>query len=99
MQSTFRYDVHAGTAGDTFATAGVLAFAWAGVVGVSRIIEVTVWDAPAMMMMSYDGTNYGKEIELDMDDPPIQIPHAARSIQIRNANPGANSRYQIVGFW
>lgn len=99
MQSTFRYDVHAGVAGDTFATAGILPFTWAGVQGVSRIIEVTVWDANALLIMSYDGVVWGPEIELDQDDPPIQIPHAARSVQIRNAVAGANSRYQIVGFW
>lgn len=99
MQSTFRYDVFRGTAGDTFATAGVLAFQWAGTLGVSRIIEVSVWDAPALLMMSYDGITYGPEMELDQDDPPIQIPHAARSVQIRNMTPGANSRYQVVGFW
>lgn len=99
MQSTFRYDVFPGTAGDTFATAGVNNFLWEGVQGITRIIEMQTWDAPAAIILSYDGTLYGPEIELDMDDPPIQIPHASRSFQIRNMNPGANSRYQIIGYW
>ena len=100
MQATFRYDVFADTAADTFAlSGGIMPFEWAGVQGVTRIMEMTVWDNPAMVMLSYDGTTFGPEIELDQDDPPMQLPHAARAIQIRNKNPGSNSRYQIVGFW
>lgn len=99
MQSTFRYDVFAGVAGDTVATAGIMFFDWAGVRGITRIIEVSCWDQPAMFLMSYDGTTWGPEIELDPDDPPIQIPHAARAIQIRNKTAGSNSRYQLIGFW
>lgn len=99
MQSTFRYDVHAGTAGDTIATAGDMIFEWAGEPGLTRIIEVSVWDQPAMFSMSYDGAIFGKEMEIDQDDPPIQIPHAGRTVRIRNKIAGNNSRYQIVGFW
>ncbi len=103
MQSTFRYDVHAGNAGDTIATAGTMIFEWteaAGTVeGVTRIVEMSVWDNPAEMRMSYDGTIWGPFVELDQDDPPIQIPHAARAVQIRNKTPGSVSRYQIIGFW
>lgn len=99
MQSTFRYDVHAGNAQDTYALTGTLVFQWAGVQGVTRIIEMTVWDNPAEIILSYDGTTFGPAIELDMDDPPVQIPHAARAFQIRNMVAGSVARFQIVGFW
>ena len=99
MQSTFRYDVHAGTATDAYAGTGELTFTWEGDLGLTRIIEMAVWDNPAEIIMSYDGIVYGPPIELDQDDPPVQIPHAARAIQIRNKLTGANSRFQIVGFW
>ena len=99
MESTFRYDVHAGTAGDDFVDTGELLFTWEGQQGVTRLIEMIVWDQPGMMIMSYDGVVWGPEIELDPDDPPIQIPYAARAIQIKNKIPGSNSRYQIAGFW
>lgn len=99
MQSTFRYDVNAGDAGDTIATAGDMIFEYEGVAGLTRIIEVSTWDQPAMFSMSYDGTTFGKEIEIDQDDPPIQIPHAARTVRIRNKIAGNVSRYQIIGFW
>jgi hypothetical protein len=100
MQSTFRYDVHAGTAGDNFTDTGTLTFMWQGVPGVTRIIEMSVWDNPAFVRLAYDADlTWGDEIELDQDDPPIQIPHAARAVQIRNRNAGNNSRFQIIGFW
>lgn len=99
MQSTFRYNVHAGNAGDTFAIVGVCSFTSGGVPGVTRIVEMMTWDNPAMIMFSYDGIVYGDEIEIDHDDPPVQLPHAARSFQIRNKNTGAVSRYQIAGYW
>lgn len=99
MQATFRYDVFAGTAGDDFIDTGIMSFEWEGVPGLTRIIEVTVRDNGALMMMSYDGVIWGPEIELDQDDPPIQIPHAARSVQIKNLVAGVNSRFQIIGFW
>lgn len=99
MQSTFRYDVHRGTAGDAFVDTGTLLFEWVSVQGVTRIIEMTVWDANAFVRLSYDGTTWGPEIELDIDDPPVQIPHASRAIEIRNATPGSFARYQLVGFW
>ncbi len=99
MQSTFRYDVHSGNAGDTVATAGDMEFQFQGVAGLTRIIEISVWDQPAMFSMSYDALVWGPEIEIDQDDPPIQIPHAARQVRIRNAIAGNVSRYQIIGFW
>lgn len=99
MQATFRYDVFAGVAADTYALTGILNFQWLGVAGVTRILEITVWDANADIIMTFNGVDWGPDIELDQDDPPIQIPHAARSVQIRNNAAGANSRYQIVGFW
>ena len=99
MNSTFRYDVFAGTAGDTVATAGIMQFEYDGDLGVTRILEMSVWDQPAMIQYSYDGDVWGPEFELDPDDPPIQIPHAAREVQIRNKTAGSNSRYQIIGFW
>ena len=99
MQSTFRYDIFAGVAGDNFIDTGFLNFEWEGVVGVTRIIQMSVRDANAFIMMSYDGIIWGPEIELDIDDQPIQIPHAARSIQIRNALAGANTTYQLIGYW
>ena len=99
MQSTFRYDVLSGTATDTYAGTGILNFQWQGVQGVTRIIEITAWDAPLDIRMTYDGTTWGPDIEVDQDDPPIQIPHAARAVQVKNHTPGSNSRYQITGFW
>lgn len=99
MQSTFRYDVHAGTSGDNFSDIGILPFEWESVQGITRILEMKVWDANAYIMLSYEGILWGPEIELDIDDPPVQIPHAARAMQIRNVTVGANSRYQIVGYW
>lgn len=89
----------AGTAADTYALTGTLNFEWVGVQGVTRIMEFSVWDNPAYIRLSYDGITFGKDIELDQDDPPMQIPHASRAIEIRNKNPGSNSRYQLIGFW
>ncbi len=99
MQSTFRYDVHAGTATDAFAGTGTLDFLWQGVSGTTRIIEMSCWDNPLFVRFSYRAGLWGPEIELDEDDPPIQIPHAARQLEVRNAVAGNNSRYQIIGFW
>lgn len=99
MQSTFRYDVHAGTAGDNYVDEGILLFLWAGEPGVTRILEFVVWDNPAHVILSYDGIVWGPAIELDQDDPPVQIPHAAKAVQIKNVTPGSNARYQIIGFW
>lgn len=103
MQSTFRYDVLKGTAGNDFDPAGggvgILDFVWAGVTGVTRILEMKIWDQPAIMKMSYDGVEWGPEFELDQDDPPMQIPHAAREFQIKNKTAGLDARFQIIGFW
>ena len=100
MQSTFRYDVHRGLAGDAYIDTGTLTFTdLEGKPGMSRILEFTVWDNPAYVRLSYDGENFGPDIELDQDDPPMQIPHAARAIEVRNVNGGSNSRYQLIGFW
>jgi hypothetical protein len=99
MQATFRYAVHRGVAGDTYATAGILNFLWLTDAGVTRIIELTTWDNPALIIMSYNGTDYGDQLEVDQDDPPLQFPHAARAVQIMNAVAGNNARYQIAGFW
>ncbi len=99
MQSTFRYDVFAGTAGDAYGDVGILPFMWDGVQGLTRIIEVSVWDNGALISFTYDGIIFGPDIELDQDDPPIQIPHAARACQIKNLVAGVNARYQIIGFW
>lgn len=99
MQSTFRYDVFRGVATDAYAGTGILSFLWVGVVGVTRIFEAKVWDANAEIIMTFDGLIWGPAIELDIDDPPWQIPHACREVQIRNNTAGANSRYQICGFW
>jgi len=99
MNSTFRYDVFAGLAGDTFAGTGTLTIQWAGVAGTTRVIQMSCWDAGLIIMMSYDGTTFGPEFEIDQDDPPIQLPHAVRAVQIRNSVVGAISRYQISGWW
>lgn len=99
MQSTFRYDVNAGTAGDAYVDEGTMTFLWEGVPGVTRIIEVVIWDNPAYIRMSYDGITFGPDIEIDPDDPPIQLPHAMRAVEVRNVNAGNNARYQIAGFW
>ena len=99
MQSTFRYDVFRGNAGNLFTDVGTLSLEWETVQGMSRIVQISCWDANCFFRMSYDGEVWGPEIEVDMDDPPLQFPHAAREIEVRNATPGAISRYQIIGFW
>lgn len=99
MQSTFRYAVNSGNAADTYAGTGTLTFLWAGAAGTTRIIEIVVWDNPAYISMSYDGVVFGDDLEVDPDDPPIQLPHAMRACQIRNVNAGNVARYQIAGFW
>lgn len=99
MQSTFRYGVFAGTAGNDYSDTGIMSFEWEGVQGLTKIVEFAVWNIGALLMFSYDGIVWGPEIEVDQDDPPIQIPHAARAVQIKNLVAGVNSRYQIIGFW
>lgn len=98
MQSTFRYDVAAGNAPDAFAAA--ITFTDAdGNAGVSRIIDITVWDNAALIRWSYDGVVFGDDYEVDPDDPPVQLPHAVRAFQIMNATAGNVARYQVAAFW
>ena len=99
MNSTFRYDPLRGNAADTYALTGILGFDYQGVVGVSRIITLVVWDANALVMLSFDGVEWGDEFRLDMGHSPIQWPPAVRNVQIMNETPGAVSDYQIIGFW
>lgn len=100
MQSTFRYAVQAGNAGDAYAGVGTLTFTDAdGNAGVSRILDITVWDNAALVTMSYDGIIFGDDYEVDPDDPPVQLPHAVRAFQIMNKTAGNVARYQVAAFW
>lgn len=99
MEITFRYDVHAGSAGDGYADSGIMTFEWQEKPGNSVILILRVWDKPAYIVLSYDGTDFGDEIEVDPNDPPLQIPYSARSFQIRNKTAGDTARFQIVAFW
>jgi len=67
--------------------------------GVSQSIEVTVWDNPAFIRVSYDGVNYYDQIEVDNAHQPAQWWFAARTFQVRNATAGNDARIQVVGMW
>ena len=67
--------------------------------GLTQSIEVTVWDAPAFIRLSYDGINYYGEIEVDNAHQPAQWWFAARTFQVRNATAGNVARVQVIGMW
>jgi len=64
----------------------------------SSYLYITVWDKPVNIMFSYDGIVYGDSMEVDPDDPPLEIPHSCLSFQMQNKTAGLIARAQAVAF-
>ena len=92
MISTYRYDVQTGNAPDAFGAAIVFD-------GTSRILDITIKDNPAEIRWSYDGVTFGDVFVVFSDDPPLQLPHAARAFQIRNRTATLIAWYQIACYY
>jgi len=83
------------TVTDASATDGILKFFFSGAV-VSRV-DIFIWDNPALVMLSLDGTTYGAEIEVPAGFYSVEC--RALKFGIRNKTAGQTARYQIVGWW
>lgn len=92
MPVAYRYEVFAGNAPDAFAAHALAALP------ITQMLEITCWDNPCVIELSYDNVTFGGDIEIDNSDPPILLPFAMKSFKIKNKTAGLVSRYQIVGF-
>lgn len=92
MESTYRYSVHSGYAPDAYGAAEEFG-------GTTRILDITIKDNPAVFTFSYDGVTFGDDYIVFSDDPPLQLPHAARAFKVRNQTAGGIAWYQVAGLW
>ena len=67
--------------------------------GTSRFIYVTAEDNLLRLRLSYDGENYGDDIEINPEDPPELFYFAAQRAQVRNETTGNIARYQLTFMW
>jgi len=84
------YEVRAGTATDTIT--GVTPWPeWA-----SRV-DIFVWDSPLSIQIYIPPGVYEQLIEVPPGFYSVDVVHKA--FNLKNTNPGANARYQLVGWW
>lgn len=100
MYSAYRYSVARGNAPDPV----VGPDPWLGlpeidVGGTSRFIYTTTTDNPLIMRFSYDGINFGDDIEISQDDPPELWYYSAQKAQVRNVVAGNIAVYQLTFMW
>jgi hypothetical protein len=91
MASSYDYDVIAIPNVPDLWTPYVFAFS-------SSYLYITVWDKPVNIQFSYDGLVYGDTMEIDPDDPPLEIPHSCKSFMMQNETFGLTARAQAVAF-
>ena len=93
MFSCSRYETKAGNAPDAYGAA--ITFT-----NPSRILEVTIWDQPAVLSLSYDGVTFGNDIEKDpgAEGFPYQIFYQCKAFKIKNKVAGNVARYQVIGW-
>lgn len=83
----FDYEVFSGTAEDDYPD-DIVPFPF-----MSRLIVVTLRDAPAMIRFSYDGENDQPERRFEIGFARLE---GARGFKIRNAEAGRACRYQVI---
>lgn len=93
MQSTYRYDVQTGYAAD----------AWTEYIFddniVSKILDVTIKDNNADLQWLNNAVDgYGDTFVVFSDDPPLQLPHAARQFRIKNHTAGLIAWFQVAPY-
>lgn len=98
MPSFSRYDVATGNAPDAYGAAITFVDQY-GAAGVSRLVDITIWDNAVELTLSYDAVTFGDDYEVDSDDQPVQLPQAVRAFKIRNKTAGNVGRYQVSAFW
>jgi len=85
------YEVLSGNASDT-----ITEISFTG--GPAKRVDITIWDNPAVVELSQDGTTYGNDIELPANTF-MSIEVVCQSLQIKNKTSGETARYQVMGWW